>query len=45
MVIIVDDHTNIHTRQRDNTTEAAHMATVFLRIFDTPAVPAVVDVA
>ena len=43
MVIIIDDYADIHTRQRNNTTEVPHMATVLLRIFDTPAVLAVVD--
>ncbi len=43
MVIIIDDYTNIHTRQRSNFTEIAHMATVLLRIFEAPAVPASVD--
>ena len=43
MVVIIDDYTNVHTRQGCNETNVAHMATVIVRIFDVPAVSALHD--
>lgn len=43
MVVIIDDFTNVHTWQQTNATMIAHMATILVRIFDIPAVPANVN--
>ena len=43
IVLMVDDYTNIHTFRRptsSSTVEVAHMATVLMRVFDKPAIPA-----
>ena len=42
MIVMIDDYTNIHTKQKTYSTQVSHMATVIIRIFhDILAVPAV----
>ena len=41
--LMVDDYTNVHTFRRpqfEQSVDVAHMATVLIRIFDEPAIPA-----